>query len=63
MDSYTWSRIQNESADNGGGHPVSNATIDRIIAYQKGDWAYLKQSMPNWPAGATNFGAFPNGNI
>jgi TonB-linked SusC/RagA family outer membrane protein len=63
LDSYTWSRIQNEAGDNMGGHPVSDATIDRIIAYQKGDWDYLRQSMPNWPEGATIFGSFPEGNV
>lgn len=63
LDSYTWSRIQNEAGDNSGGHPVSNATIDRIIAYQNQDWEYLRNSMPNWPDGATIFGAFPEATV
>ena len=63
LDSYTWVRVLNESGDNRGGHPFSDATVDRVIAYQNKDWEYLRQSMPNWPAGATNFGAFPNGNV
>jgi len=63
LDSYTWARVQNEAGDNQGGHPISNATIDRIIAYQAEDWDYLKKSMPNWPAGATIFGAFPESTV
>ena len=63
LDSYTWARIQNEAGDNRGGHPISDATVDRIIAYQAKDWDYLKQSMPNWPAGATIFGAFPEATV
>lgn len=59
LDSYTWSKIQNEAGSNSGGRPISNATIDRIIAYQNQDWDYLLQSMPNWPENATIFGAFP----
>lgn len=59
LDSYTWSKIQNEAGSNSGGRPISNATIDRIIAYQNEDWDYLRASMPNWPANATIFGAFP----
>ena len=63
LDSYTWARVQNEAGDNMGGHPISNATVDRIIAYQKGDFDYIKNSIPNWPAGATHFGAMPEGNV
>lgn len=59
LDSYTWSRIQNEAGTNSGGRPIGNATIDRIIAYQKQDWDYLRKSMPNWPANATIFGSYP----
>lgn len=62
-DSYTWSRILNEAGTNGGGRPISEATIDRMIAFQNKDWDYLKKSMPNWPEGATNFGAYPEGNV
>ena len=63
LDSYTWSSIQNEAGDNMGGHPISNETIDRIIAYQKGDFEYIKNSIPDWPTGATIFGAMPEGNV
>ena len=38
LDSYTWTRILNEAGDNMGGRPFSNETIDRVIAYQKGDF-------------------------
>jgi len=63
LDSYTWARVQNEAGDNSGGHPFSDKTIDQIIAFQAGDWDYLKQSMPNWPEGATTFGAFPESKV
>ena len=62
-DSYTWARILNEAGTNAGGRPISEATIDRMIAYQNEDWNYLKESMSDWPDGATNFGAFPQGNV
>jgi len=62
-DSYTWAKVLNEAGTNGGGRPVSDITIDRIIAFQNEDWDYLKQSMANWPEGATNFGAYPEGNV
>ena len=61
-DSYTWARVLNEAGTNAGGRPISEATIDRMIAFQNEDWEYLRQSMPNWPEGATNFGAYPEGN-
>ena len=57
LDSYTWTRILNEAGDNMGGHPFSNETIDRVIAYQKGDFEYIRNSIPDWPEGATIFGA------
>jgi TonB-linked SusC/RagA family outer membrane protein len=60
LDSYTWSRMQNEAGDNRGGRPVSNATIDNIIAYQNQDFATLDKFMP---AGTQHYGAFPQGNI
>ncbi len=63
LDSYTWARVLNEAGDNRGGHPISDETIDRIIAYQNQDWDYLKNSMKDWPEGATIFGAYPDGNI
>lgn len=63
LDSYTWSRVQNEAGDNRGGHPISDITIDRIIAYQNGDFEFIKNSFPNWPDGATHFGAAPEGTM
>ncbi len=63
LDSYTWARVLNEAGRNRGGRPINDATIDRIIAYQNEDWDYLRQSMPDWPEGATIFGAYPDGNI
>ncbi|WP_158872242.1 SusC/RagA family TonB-linked outer membrane protein [Maribellus comscasis] len=62
LDSYTWVRALNEAGANRGGSPFSNETIERIIAYQNEDWDYIEQSIPNWPEGATIFGAYPNGN-
>src|SRR5690625_5192772 len=62
-DSYTWARILNEAGANAGGMPISETTIDRMIAYQNEDWNYLRESMPDWPDGATNFGAYPEGNV
>jgi len=60
LDSYTWSRIQNEAGDNRGGRPISNQTIDQIIAFQNKDWAFLDEFMPE---GSLHYGAFPQGNI
>ena len=62
-DSWMWARILNEAGDNGGGGPIGNETIDRMIAFQNKDWDFLRRSMPDWPEGATNFGAFPEGNV
>ncbi len=62
LDSYTYARVLNEAGDNRGGWRVGAETMDRIIAYQNEDWEYIRQSIPNWPEGATNFGAFPIGN-
>lgn len=62
-DSWTHARILNEAGRNGGGSPISNATIDRMVAFQNNDWTYIQNSIPNWPEGATNFGAFPEGNV
>ncbi|HEY0768705.1 MAG TPA: TonB-dependent receptor plug domain-containing protein, partial [Sphingobacteriaceae bacterium] len=43
LDSYTHARVQNEAGVAGsGGRVYSNATIDKIIAYQQGDYEYLK---------------------
>lgn len=61
LNSYTHARIVNEAGVWGaGGRVFSNETIDRIIAYQKGDFDYLKQfTVPD----ATYFEtvALPNG--
>ena len=43
LDSYTHARVQNEAGVAGsGGRVYSNETIDKIIAYQRGDFDYLK---------------------
>lgn len=42
LDSYTWVRVLNEAGVNRGGRPFSDATVDRIIAFQNEDWDYLK---------------------
>lgn len=63
LDSYTWTRILNEAGDNMGGHPFSDETIERVIAFQKGDFEYIKNSIPDWPAEATHFGAMPEGDV
>jgi len=63
LDSWTHARVLNEAGRNGGGSPIGNETIDRMIAFQNKDWDYLRESMPNWPEGATNFGAYPEGNV
>lgn len=60
LDSHTWSRIQNEAGDNRGGRPISNSTIDQIVALQNKDYAFLDQFMP---PGTLHYGAFPQGNI
>ena len=62
LDSYTYSRVQNEAGRNLGGAPMSESAIDRIIAFQNGDWDELRRLMPNYPAGADiTSGAYPNG--
>jgi len=43
LDSYTFARVTNEMGDNGGGRLYGNDDVDRIIAYQNGDEAYLSQ--------------------
>jgi TonB-linked SusC/RagA family outer membrane protein len=63
LNSITQARILNEAGVNGGGIVISEETMDRMIAFQNKDWEYLRQSMPNWPEGATNFGAYPEGNV
>lgn len=62
-DSWTWARVLNEAGRNGGGSPLGNQTIDRMVAFQNEDWDFLRESMTYWPEGATNFGAYPEGNI
>jgi TonB-linked SusC/RagA family outer membrane protein len=62
LDSWTWARMMNEAGRNAGGRPISEATIDQIIAYQNKDWDLLHQLIPNYPEGADiTSGAFPNG--
>ncbi len=63
LDSYTWARMLNEAGDNQGGHPINDITIDRIIAYQKGDFEFIRNSIPEWPEGATIYGAYPEGDV
>ena len=61
VDSYTWTRVQNEAARNAGsGLAFGESQIDRIIAYNNGDFEYIKNSIPDWPEGATFFGAAPD---
>ncbi|MEN7549464.1 TonB-dependent receptor [Rapidithrix thailandica] len=44
LDSHTHARVLNEAGVHGrGGQPYSNEVIDRIVAYQEGDFDYLKQ--------------------
>ena len=63
LDSYTYTKILNEAGDNRGGHPFSNETIDRVIAFQKGDFDFIRKSIPNYPAGAKITGAMPEGDV
>ena len=63
LDSYTYTKILNEAGDNRGGHPFSNETIDRVIAFQNGDFDFIKNSIPNYPAGAEITGAMPEGDV
>ncbi|MDR1455785.1 MAG: TonB-dependent receptor [Tannerella sp.] len=63
LDSWTYTRVQNEAGRNAGGTPFSEAIIDRIVAFQNQDWNRLRQLLPDYPAGADiTSGAFPNGN-
>jgi TonB-linked SusC/RagA family outer membrane protein len=63
LDSWTFARAQNEAGRNMGGTPFSEASIDRIIAFQNQDWDLLHQLLPDYPAGADiTSGAFPVGN-
>ncbi|PPL03535.1 TonB-linked outer membrane protein, SusC/RagA family [Parapedobacter indicus] len=43
LDSYTYARVMNEAGVNGGGRVHTNAVVDRIIAFQRGDIDYIKQ--------------------
>ena len=62
LDSYTYSRVQNEAGQNLGGSPMSNDAIDRIIAFQNKDWDELRRLIPNYPEGADiTSGAYPSG--
>lgn len=51
LDSYTFARVINEAASNrGSSHPYTDEHIDRIIAYQEGDYDYLASQFPaNFP--------------
>ncbi|MDR0698975.1 MAG: SusC/RagA family TonB-linked outer membrane protein, partial [Tannerella sp.] len=63
LDSWTYTRVQNEAGRNMGGTPFSEDVIDRIIAFQNQDWNLLRQLIPNYPAEADiTSGAYPNGN-
>ncbi|MDO6437835.1 TonB-dependent receptor [Cyclobacterium sp. 1_MG-2023] len=62
LDSYTYSRVLNEAALNKGTTlKFSEPTIDRIIAYQDGDYDYIRSQFPaDFPAeNITNWAAFP----
>lgn len=59
LDSYTYSRVINESGDNWGGRSYTNDVIDRIIAYQNKDFDFLRQFMP---ADVTHFETIPENN-
>lgn len=62
LDSYTYSRVQNEAGRNLGGMPMTDEAIDRIIAFQHKDWDQLRRLMPHYPEGADiTSGAYPNG--
>ena len=63
VDSYTWARLINDAGFNRGGTNYPAASLERIKAYQNQDWDWLRQNIPNWPEGATVFGAYPNGNL
>jgi TonB-linked SusC/RagA family outer membrane protein len=63
LDSYTWARVQNEAGANRGGSPISEATIDRILALRRGDVEYLRNAIPNYPEGANILsGSYPKPN-
>jgi TonB-linked SusC/RagA family outer membrane protein len=64
LDSWTWARVLNEAGRNAGGRPISETTIDQIVAYQNRDWNLLHQLIPHYPKDADiTTGAYPNGNI
>ncbi len=60
LDSYTWVKVMNEAGDNRGGRPFSEEQVNRIIAYQNGDWDWLRQTA--FVPGQTNFGPVAVGN-
>lgn len=63
LDSYTWTRVQNEAGNNLGGRPISDYTMDLIIAYQNKDWDWIRNAIPGFPEDAdVRYGSFPNGN-
>lgn len=62
LDSYTYSRVLNEAALNKGTTlKFSEETIDRVIAYQNGDYDFIRSQFPDgFPAeDVTNWSAFP----
>jgi TonB-linked SusC/RagA family outer membrane protein len=64
LDSWTWARVLNEAGRNAGGRPISEATIDQIVAYQNRDWDLLHELIPHYPEGADiTSGAYPNGDV
>ena len=61
LDSYTNARVKNESGVNAGGRYYSNLNIDNIIAFQEGDYEFIKNN-PYFPSDATHFETTPNPN-
>jgi TonB-linked SusC/RagA family outer membrane protein len=65
VDSYLFARVINEMGDNRGGRNYDESQIDRILAYKRKDWDFIRESInsdsrsPGWPEGATIFGAMP----
>ncbi len=62
LNSYTHARVVNEAGVAGaGGRFFTNETIDNVIAFQKGDYDFLR-SRPNFPSDATFFETTPDPN-
>src|SRR5690606_34947222 len=61
LDSYTYARVINEAAlAKGSTFKYNESTIDRIIAFQEGDYDFIKSKFPaNFPADkVTDWSAF-----